>query len=132
MMETELGMLSDQEMIERATMSKDDNTRWIAVEELARRALENEKLLDAACAAIGQDKTINLRYRPYGSYMAIGRILDSGNERAIRRLLHEMDGWTAVEQRDAIAPWAGYKRVAEGTLELVARYNWSPKYLETV
>lgn len=62
--------------------------------------------------------------------MAVARVLDSGNERAIRRLFHEMDDWTAVEQQDAIGPWAGYRRVAQATRELVARYGWPPKYAE--
>lgn len=129
-MASELTAPSDQEVIERTSGRAGVHARWMATDELARRALEREDLLDAVCATIGRDRAIGARYIPYGTYMAIGRILDSGNERAIRRLLLEMDGWTAVEQSDAIGPWAGYRRVAEATRDLVARYGWSPKYIE--
>lgn len=122
---------SDQEVIERASGRAGVHARWMATDELARRALEQGDLLDALCAAMRQDRAVASRYVPYGTFMAVARILDSGNERAIRRLFHEMDDWTAVEQRDAIGPWAGYRRVAEATRELVARYGWAPKYVES-
>ena len=120
--------LSDAELI-RFTKIQGSQASWMATDELARRALQNENLLDATCAAIRQDRTPKPRYVPYGSLAAVARFLDSGNERAIRRLLQEMDTWTADEQEFAIAPWAGYKRVVEGTLELKERYGWFPKYM---
>lgn len=106
------------------------HARWMATDESARRALERDDMLDALCAAMRQDRAIAVRHIPYGTFMAVARVLDSGNERAIRRLFHEMDDWTAVEQQDAIGPWAGYRRVAQATRELVARYGWPPKYAE--
>lgn len=127
-MATELTAASDQDVIERASGRAGVHARWMATDELARRALEREDLLDALCAAMRQDRAIAVRYVPYGTFMAVARVLDSGNERAIRRLLHEMDDWTAVEQQDAIGPWAGYRRVTEATRELVARHGWAPKY----
>ena len=111
-MSPELQDLSDREVIERAFRRAGSQASWLAIDELARRAL------------------IKPHYIPYGSHMAVARILNSGNETAIRRLLREMDGWTAYEQEDAISPWAGHKRVAESTRELVARYDWSPRYLQ--
>ena len=123
-------MLNDRKLIQRATERWGSHASWVATDELTRRALENEQLWDAALAAIRSDRARKPRYFPYGSYKAIARILDSGNERMIRRLLQEMDGWTAYEQQDAIGPWAGYKRVAEATQELQARYGWSPKYMQ--
>lgn len=124
-------MPSDEEVIRRATERWGSHESWVATDELARRALENDRLWDAAFAAIRSDRARKPRYFPYGSYKAIARILDSGNERMIRRLFQEMDSWTAYEQQDAIGPWAGYKRVAEATQELQARYGWSPKYMQT-
>ena len=130
-MATELTAPSDREVIECASGRAGVHARWMATDELARRALEQEDVLDALCAAIRQDRAIAVRYYiPYGTFMAVARILASGNERAIRRLFHKMDDWTAVEQQDAIGPWAGYRRVAEATRQLVARHGWAPKYVE--
>ena len=128
-MSTELQTLNDKQVIQRATEHKGSRASWMATDELTRRALEDEHLWDTAFAVIGGDRTINLRYIPYGCHLAVARILDSGNKRMIRRLLQEMDRWTAYEQQDAIGPWAGYKRIAEATRELQDRYGWSPKYM---
>lgn len=127
-MQTDLQTLSDQQVIEYAAGPNTYNLRWLAIDELSRRALEDGSLLDAACAAIGQDRTIKVRYSPYGSWMAVGRILDSNNEIAIRLLLYEMDRWSAQEQKDAIGPWAGYKNIMEATQKLTLLYSWNPKY----
>ena len=132
MTRSEVQALSDEKVIKHAFGPQGWQASWIAIDELARRALANEQLLDTACAAIGRDRAIGVHYVPYGSYAAVGRILESGNDRAIRHLLREMDGWTAHEQEDAISPWAGHKRLKEGTRELMVRYGWSPKYFETV
>lgn len=102
----------------------------MATGEPARRALEEEGLLDALCVAIGRDRAVGVRSIPYGTFVAVGRILACGNERAIRRLFQEVDGWTAVEQQDATGPWAGHRRVAAATRELVARHDRSPKHAE--
>lgn len=129
-MSAELKLLSDEEIIRLATERKGSQVNWVATEELTKRALENEQLWDAAFTAIGGDRAIKPHYIPYGSHVSVAHILDSGNEQMIRRLLHEMDAWTAYEQEDAIGPWAGYKRVAEATRDLHARYGWLPKYMQ--
>lgn len=103
-MATEATAPSDQEVIERACGRAGVHARWMATDEPARRALEREDVLDAPCAAMRQDRAVAVRYVPYGTFMAVACVLDSGNERAIRRLFHDMDDWTAVEQPDAIGP----------------------------
>ena len=129
-MSNEIQVLSNEEVVRRATKHWGSQASWIAIDELTRRALESEQLWGATLAAVRADRAIKPRYIPYGSHVAIARILDSGNERLIRRLLHEMDTWNAYEQKDAIRPWAGNKRVAEATRQLQARYGWSPKYMQ--
>ena len=122
-------MLSNQEVIDYASGHSGSQSRWLAIDELTRRALEDERLLDIACLKIGEDRAIKPHYIPYGSHLAVARILNSGKESAIRILLREMDSWTAYEQEDAISPWAGHERVAAATRELTDRYSWLPKYI---
>ena len=122
-MAAELTAPSDREVIERASGRAGVHARWMATDELARRALERGDLLDVLCAVMRRDRATALRHVPYGTFMAVARILDSGYERAIRRLFHGMDDWTAVERQDVLRPWAGCRRVAEATRELVARHG---------
>ena len=126
-----LHTLSDEEVMQRATERWGSHASWVAIDELTRRALEDEQLWDAAFAAIRGDRAIKPHYIPYGSHVAVARILELENERLIRRLLREMHNWSAYEQKDAIRPWAGNKRVLEATRELQYRYGWSPKYMQS-
>ena len=103
--------------------------RWAAMEELARRALQDHSLLELLCGALRTDKTVFPRYRPWGTWLAVACILDSSDAVAINLLLAELEDWTSQEQEDAISPWTGYGRVMEGSRELAAKYGWAPKYL---
>ena len=127
-MQNDLESLTDAEVVERASNRIGSHRSWVAIDELTRRALEKQDLLDAAIKAISTDRAMKPHYVPYGSYLAVGRILNSGNGHAIRCLLKETDGWSKYEQVDAIRPWAGYKQLMEGTQILRDTYGWSPKY----
>lgn len=115
-------------LVKIATQPADDIARWAAIEELAHQAIQDRDVLAPLLTAMRGDKTIKLRYRPYGTFMAIAHILDFGDRRAIQMLLAEMDTWTAQEQEDALGPWAGYRSVEKKARDLASEYGWRPKF----
>ena len=128
-MTADLLSLTNEEIIERASKHVGSQTNFMATDELARRALENQQLLSVAIKVISADRTMKPHYIPYGCYLAVPRILNSSNKQAIQLLIEEMDTWNSHEQEDVIRAWAGQKRLAEATQELYTAYKWSPKYI---
>jgi hypothetical protein len=126
--EPDLAGLSDPEVVRQALHPKKVLAKAFAIDELARRAIEDPGLLDAASEAIRAEKTVEMHAAPPLGWLGASRILMSGNAVATTHLLREMDTWTANEQEDLMSLVAGPGRLGEFTKEFRDKYAWSPKY----
>jgi hypothetical protein len=122
----DLEALDDATILRTALSDRRDFGIAPYIDELARRALENPDLLDAACEAVTNGRQLLPRH-PAPAWGAGARILDSGNPTAIQRLLSSMDSWSSTEQRDLIDFWAGNYQGEAGIKRLSELYGWSPK-----
>ena len=98
------------------------------IDELARRALKDDRLLAPAIGAITAERAIRPRGPALG-WAGAGRLLDSGNDRAVRVLLRAVERWSADEQRDLVGLWAGRGQLASATARLTERYGFAPAYV---
>lgn len=81
-------------------------SRALAIEELAKRALNKPELLPEACKAIAIDRRIGFHAGFPVGWLGADLIFLSGQDRAIRCLLSEMDAWEPTEQEDLVRHWA--------------------------
>ena len=126
--EPDLTGLGNAELVRRALYPGKALAKAFAIDELARRAIEDPSLLDAAAEAIRAEKTVQMHASPPLGWLGASRILASGNAPATAHLLQEMDAWTANEQEDLISLVAGPRRLGELTEEFREKYGWSPRY----
>jgi hypothetical protein len=103
--------------------------RASAIDELARRALADEALLPAVCAAITTDHALGFHHLPIG-WLAADTLFLSGHRPALAALLAEMLGWSATEQADLVRHWARGVGIKALTARLQADYSWTPAYVE--
>jgi len=120
--------LHDDDLI---AFTQKDNTgliRGLAIAELARRAVANHALLEAAYAAIRSEKRIGFHAGFPAGWLGADEIYLSQDAAAIRGLLHEMDSWEDTEQEDLVRHWAGKDGLAALTSKLRTVYGWEPRY----
>lgn len=120
--------LSDQELVTAAGNESLGMSRGLAIEELASRALLDQKLLPDACTAISSDRRIGFHAGAPLGWFGADRIYLSGQERAIRHLLEEMGDWDATEQEDLVRHWAGKGGLAALSQDLERRFGFVPRY----
>jgi hypothetical protein len=128
MVEPDLTGLSDAEIVRRALYPEKILAKMYVVDELARRAIENPSLLEAAAEAISLDKTVTMHWSPPLGWLGASRILTSGKPTAIAHLLKEMDTWSSDEQADLMRLVAGPGKLVDLTKEFQGKYGWLPKY----
>jgi hypothetical protein len=126
----EIGNLSTPELREFSLGSSKALAKAHAINELARRALEDESLLGDVCRAIGNDRTWVTRGSPPLGYLGAFRILDSGNDKAVRHLLEEMNLWLPADQEDLIRVWAGRGRFTEAIKHFRKRFGWNASFVD--
>ena len=120
--------LSDAEVVRQALHPARVLAKAHAIDELARRAIDNPDLLDAAAEAIRATKTLQTRRGPPLGWLGASRILTAGQPAATAHLLTEMNGWTADEQEDLMRLVAGPGRLKDLTLDFQEKFGWMPKY----
>lgn len=128
MTQKDFSSLSDQKLAEEALDERLGLSRAKAIVELANRALAKPELLESACRAISSDRRIGFHRAPPLGWFGADEVYHSGQARAMRALLREMDNWDATEQEDLVRHWAGRGKFAALTRELQERYGWTPRY----
>jgi hypothetical protein len=128
MTQRDFSKLSDEALAGEALNENLGYSRAQAIAELANRALAKPGLLESAVKAIGSDRRMGFHSGPPLGWFGADAIYLSGQERAIRALLREMDNWEPFEQEDLVRHWAGKGRLAVLTRELQDLYGWVPSY----
>lgn len=124
----DFALIDDEGLVEMAVDGQPSPRKALLIEELAKRALSDPQLSDAACRAISSERAMRPRLGlPLGT-LGGAAILDSGDETLIAILLTAMDAWSADEQRDLIRQVAGREAFETYTRDLQNKYNWTPQY----
>jgi hypothetical protein len=118
----------DDELLLASRDTKLGIARGLAIEELARRALGNPRLLDPVCEAISSDRKLGFHARAPIGWLGANCLYISRQEQAVKCLLTWMNTWEANEQEDLVRHWAGKGNLATLSRELHDSYGWSPKY----
>lgn len=100
--------------------------RVYAIDELARRALDDARVLPDAVAAISAGRGHELLQGglPIG-YMGALTLLDAGRDEVTLALLQAMRDWSRQEAMDLLGWWAG-KRLDDTLAAWKARFGWEP------
>lgn len=128
MTQIDFSKLSDKALIDASFDEQLGFTRARVITELAVRALTNPNLMDSACKAISSDRSIGFHKGAPLGWFGADELYLSGQEHAIRTLLHEMDNWEPTEQEDLVRHWAGKRGLISLTRELQELYGWIPRY----
>lgn len=100
---------------------------WV-IEELARRALTEPRLLPPAIEAITRERAFRPREPMAMGWLGGALILGSDDEKAISALVAAMASWNAYEQRDMVWAHADQENFAAATRKLATSYSFVPKY----
>ena len=126
-MSEEFARVSDRDLVDHATGSTRSLAKGRAIDELTRRALVDHGLLDAAIAAIGQERTVGFKQEIPLGWLGAVRILELDDTMAVSRLLQAMSGWSVDDEEDLLRLWAPRDKFAPAMKTLATRYGWSPR-----
>ncbi|WP_417552250.1 hypothetical protein [Marinomonas fungiae] len=115
--------LSTQALFENVEDEKQGNIRIAYLEELSKRALDHESVLQELCILISRNNKIGFHSGPPLGWFAADCLFLSNSYKVVRYLLLEISKWNDAARDDLLRHWAGRKSISEFKEKLNSEYG---------